>query len=226
MDLLKELNLEFRYSKIHGNNFLWPADDQGCWYHLNKKKYAYTPREIVKYCNRTNLVIQAGGNCGIYPKQYSNLFNSVITFEPSWRNFFCLTYNLEEQNIYKFCAALGNTSEPVDIESQLDANNEINVGNIKTVNGTGVIPQVTIDSLGLIPDLIHLDIEGYEPFALLGARKTIERAKPTIALEINESIEIYNWSYTKLKELLFEMDYEKVSQINSLDSVWRHQSFL
>ena len=224
MTIFENLNLEFRYSKIHNGEYLWPKEDVGCWYHLNKKKYANTPNEIAKYCENKNLVIQAGGNCGIYPKQYAGLFNSVITFEPSWRNFICLTYNSEEANIYKFCSALGNENTPIDIEEMVDANNEINVGNIKTIVGKGKIPQMTIDSLGVVPDLIHLDIEGFEPFALMGAKQTINRCKPIIAIEINKSIENYGWNYEKIEKLLDSFGYKKFLQINSLDSVWKYQT--
>jgi FkbM family methyltransferase len=223
MSSLIDLYFETRHSDIHNSSWLWPKNDIGCWKHLNKKKYANTPHEITKFCDTKNLVIQAGGNCGMYPKQYANLFQSVITFEPLWENFFCLTYNLPEKNIYKFQAALGNNNIPIGLDIPLDSNNEINVGNVKTVTGIGQIPQLTIDSLNLSPDLIHLDIEGFEPFALMGAEHTINRSRPVIALEINESLAKYNWSVNDLTNLLEKFEYKCVSQINSLDSVWKHQ---
>ena len=44
-----------------------------------------------------------------------------------------------------------------------------------------------------------------------------------IALEINESLAKYNWSVNDLTNLLEKFEYKCVSQINSLDSVWKHQ---
>jgi len=51
---------------------------------------------------------------------------------------------------------------------------------------TGDVVMCTIDSLNLEKcDLIHLDIEGYEGKALLGAANTIQKFKPVIIIERN-----------------------------------------
>ncbi len=42
---------------------------------------------------------------------------------------------------------------------------------------------MTIDSLNLDPDLLQLDVEGFEENALKGAKKTIMRARPIIIIE-------------------------------------------
>ena len=42
---------------------------------------------------------------------------------------------------------------------------------------------MTIDSLNLNPDLIQLDVEGFEENALKGAFDTIMRARPIIIIE-------------------------------------------
>jgi hypothetical protein len=46
------------------------------------------------------------------------------------------------------------------------------------------IPMLAIDSLNLDAcDLIQLDVEGYEQFAIQGARRTIEAHRPVIIAE-------------------------------------------
>ena len=42
---------------------------------------------------------------------------------------------------------------------------------------------MTIDSLNLNPDLIQLDVEGFEENALKGAFDTIMRSRPIIIIE-------------------------------------------
>ena len=53
------------------------------------------PNEIIKLLpqNKRKLIIQAGGNAGLYPKLYSTMFEKVITFEPDHRWFVCLINN-------------------------------------------------------------------------------------------------------------------------------------
>jgi hypothetical protein len=64
-------------------------------------------------------------------------------------------------------------------------NNEFDAGlNMVTCSAAATIPQLTIDSFGFKEvDLIAFDMEGYEPNALRGAFKTIEKFRPVIILE-------------------------------------------
>jgi Methyltransferase FkbM domain len=48
------------------------------------------------------------------------------------------------------------------------------------INLSGFTPVFTIDQFNLNPDLIALDVEGYELSALRGAVETIQRCRPTI----------------------------------------------
>jgi FkbM family methyltransferase len=205
-DINKLLNLEFRESKAHGGQWLWPADDTVAWGYLNKAAHRHQPHRIAELCLNRNLVIQAGGNAGLYPKQYSKLFKTTITVEPDYRNFICLAYNVPEDNVFKFQACLGNESKFLSIGYN-DRWDHENRGAMK-VTGSGLIPQITIDSLNVAPDLIHLDIEGYEAFALLGAEKTIKSHKPMIVLETNGSGDEYGWTQSKIDNLLFSWGYK------------------
>ena len=207
--------LEFRKSKWHGSEILWPKNDTGCWRHLNKKKYAHNPKKISELVEDKKLVIQAGGNCGMYPKQYAEYFNTVITFEPDFLNFQCLVYNVQSPNVFKYQALLGNNNQPLSIVSHDD------VGGHRATGETGVIPQVRIDDLGLEPSLIHLDIEGFEGFALQGAEQTIKKHKPVIVIETESSQSASaGWSKTDIIDLLHSWNYDSSEQIG-LDTVFR-----
>lgn len=221
--VFSSLNLEFRMSKTKGR-WLWPAEDQGCWRMLNKSSYVDTPKKVASLLSKKDLIIQAGGNCGFYIKQYAEDFKTVITFEPDYRNFFCLTYNVPEENVYKFQACLGNENSSLSLILGKSGDNLLNVGGLKPQQG-GTIPQVTIDSLGLNPDAIQLDVEGFEPFAILGAKETIERSKPMIILEeIADRGESYGWPLEKIKELMNSLGYERHAQVSKLDVSYIHKS--
>jgi FkbM family methyltransferase len=204
MDLFKELNLEFRESRRYGGTWLWPASDEWGWRNMNKKPNGTLPLLISNEIEKKDLIIQAGGNCGFYPKYYSTVFKKVITFEPDPMNFFCLNYNVPEKNVYKFQACLGNDTVPLDIKEP--GGLHLGVGSL-SVSGEGDIPQLTIDSLNVNPDLIHLDVEGYEGFALLGAIETIKRSKPVIVLETNDRSNQYDWTTEKINELMKSFGY-------------------
>lgn len=216
------LNLEYRNGKNVEGEWLWPAEDQGCWRHLNKLEYYSTPYRVADICNSKKLIIQAGGNCGVYPKQYSKLFETVITAEPDFRNFYCLCHNVPDQNVFKFQACLGNSNNFVGVSPRLDARNEINVGGLQ-ISSQGNIPQITIDSLGVNPDVIQLDIEGYEGFALLGATDTIARSTPLIVLETDGNGTDFGWSQDRIDNLLFSWGYEIHSKVSKLDTAYIHK---
>ena len=65
----------------------WPKDDTGTWKFLLEN--FDLPGKISSYVDNKKVMVQAGGNCGMYPKQYSKIFDTVYTFEPDWLNFYC-----------------------------------------------------------------------------------------------------------------------------------------
>lgn len=219
--MFEHLNLEIRKDPKEGSDWLWPTEDTWCWHHLNKGRFRNLPKQITEHCKGKNLVIQAGGNAGYYPKQYSKLFNTVVTFEPDHRNFYCLSYNVPEENVFKFRACVGNDNIPLSLELHKD--HDLNLGGLR-IKGEGIIPQVKIDCFGLNPSLIHLDIEGFEGFALLGAEETIKRSKPVIVLEINGFGDAYGWPKEKINTLLVGWGYvEHVTFEN--DVMYIHKDF-
>lgn len=220
MITFKELNLELRDGPyMYGNNqWLWPKEDYICWEYFNiheREKFLdkningyHLPHEIIELISEKNrkTIIQAGGNSGLYPLIYSNYFERVITFEPDYRWFFCLNFNASSPNIYKYQAAIGNDNSPVDMITPLIKGGSPNLGGLHISNG-GKIPKIKIDSLGLEPDLIHLDIEGAEWDALLGAKETITKSKPLIVVEWDTTGEKYGWSKDRAEKLFFDFGY-------------------
>jgi FkbM family methyltransferase len=162
--------------------WVWPKTDQSCWAFM--QRYPDLPAEITQHVEQKRVVVQAGGNCGFYPKQYAALFDTVYTFEPEWLNFYCLNLNVPEPNVIKNQSCLGHQHQLVDLRIK-----EKNRGK-NYVSGTGRYPTYQIDNLNLdVCDLIHLDIEGYEYYALLGAAATIARCRPVIVVEMWDQLD-------------------------------------
>ncbi len=134
--------------------------------------------EAIKLCKEKNIVVQAGGNCGVWAKYLAGIFKHVYTFEPDDTNFECLERNVTEENVFKFKACLGDSNNPLGLNVVKD-----NIG-AHYIAKEGNIPQIRIDDLHLDGcDLLQLDIEGYEYFALKGAEETIKKFSPVIMIE-------------------------------------------
>lgn len=135
--------------------------------------------QVLEHCKARKVVVQAGGNIGLWPLLLASKFETVYTFEPDSQNFSCLAWNTREcENVVRLQAALGEAPKLVGMHRTPD-----NIG-AHTVNGAGILPMMSIDQLCLPHcDLLYLDIEGYEPQTLLGARNTLARFHPVISIE-------------------------------------------
>ena len=169
-------------------NYWWPDHDKH-WHPVAPSQLADL-QNAMKYVKKAGVAVQAGGNVGVWPKKMAEAFGVVYTFEPDPENFNCLTKNVQEHNVVKFNAGLADTHKMITVKPPVK-NEEFNCGAYQTYEG-GYIPTLRIDDLDLPGcDLIYLDIEGYELFALQGAKKTIEKYHPVIALEQKPLPEMY-----------------------------------
>lgn len=188
------------------NGVYWPSRDKlGQTYIVPSTKQL---QRLFDLCERRGLAIQAGGNVGIWAKEFAKRFDRVITFEPDALNFECLSRNCTEDNIEKHNAALG------DVPSRKALSRDPSNCGAHTITEGDEFEVVTIDSLALTQcDLIQLDIEGYELFALKGAEKTIEKFHPVICLEMKALGEGFGVSDSKVIEWLSEHGYKQARKM-------------
>ena len=161
-------------------NFYFPDHDDQC----NKGVFKQLPdvEESLKFVKNKGVCVQAGGNVGVWAKYLAEQFGVVYTFEPDPENFNCLCANVREHNVVKFNAALGEKHDMVEV-GMPKGYGDNNCGAYQVL-GEGYIPTMMIDDLNLPAlDLLYLDIEGFELFALKGADETIHKYRPVIALE-------------------------------------------
>jgi FkbM family methyltransferase len=156
----------------------WPKSDVEAWKWIPREMQAIP--DLVKWVENRNLVIHAGGNCGVWSKIYAQLFKKVVTFEPDDVNYECFRRNVDEPNVEIYKAGLSNKA---GFCKMVEGDGEKNAGALQIEEASEGIPMMTIDSLNLEPDLLQLDVEGFEEFALKGAKKTIMRARPIIIIE-------------------------------------------
>lgn len=183
------------------DGWVWPTDDISCWNYMIS--HPNLPQLISSHVNNRQVCVQAGGNMGYYVKQYANLFDNVYTFEPEPINFFCLNQNVQEENVFKYQACIGYDRNLVNLKIKV-----LNRGK-NHVNGIGKIPTLRIDDLNLtVCNLIHLDIEGFEFFALKGAVNTISRCNPVVVLEFfNKCATRYDYTLDDVENLMLSLGY-------------------
>lgn len=198
-----------KFKVVNREGWLWPEKDFECWDWLQKEIDA--PDIISNYCKKTDTVVQAGGNCGLFVKSYSRLFTNVYTFEPDPMNFYCLVNNVQNRNVIKLQACVGDTRSLVGLKIK-----KRNAGVTRISDVSGPVPTVLIDDLNLEEcDLIHLDIEGFEFFALKGAIETIKRCKPIIAIEWLNYGRLYKVSQDEILSWLGELGYSEIGKVYS-----------
>jgi FkbM family methyltransferase len=169
----------------------WPELDTGAW-DGPVDDWNVSHKAMIETIANKRTVVQAGGNCGLYPALLSQMFEQVITFEPDLQNFHFLEENtMNLPNVMSFQNALGSEHKTVSMHHIT----EYNVGMHKVKEGDDIF-MITLDSsISMLPgtevDFIWYDLEGYEYNAIMGSLETIKRCKPHIAVE-NASGELYN----------------------------------
>lgn len=172
------------------------------------------------------VVLVAGGHLGYFAliTAAANPKASVFVFEPTSKMYGRLVKNIElntYQNIVTEHKALAKVNGPVKIIVD-DGQSSLIKHSGNAHKGAEIVDGVTIDSYfdsGPLPDLIILDIEGYELYALQGAEKVLSH-KPDIILEINAKMldragtsesEVFGWLTARgySVKVITEVDAEK-----------------
>lgn len=166
---------------IAGRNWKWTAEDRSCWRYLEAHWKDATA--ALKYIpeHRRQMCVQAGGNFGVWPWLLAAYFEQVMTFEPDPVNMGFLLDNVAAtRNIRALPFGLGATRSL----GQMHKSRRNHGAHRINFSGTGDVLVVPLDSYELpVLDLLDLDIEGAEPYALEGAKETIARCKPVIVIE-------------------------------------------
>jgi len=231
--------MEMKDKVVLHKGYYWPINDgsqpitsdyahtDSTCYHL-MNIFPNIPSVVSSYAVQKRVIVQAGGNAGFYVKQYAEMFEKVYTFEPDPVSFYCLNLNVTTPNVFKYQACLGNEHKCVKLNNTYYSQGEGHGGSHVILNQEGSeTPNFKIDDLNLsICDLIHLDIEGFEKFAILGAIDTIVKCKPVIVIEdFAPWKERYDSNLGQIEELLFAMGYKFIDKVTGdTDRVYKHES--
>ncbi|MFZ2878999.1 MAG: FkbM family methyltransferase [Phototrophicaceae bacterium] len=118
------------------------------------------------------LAIDCGAHRGTIAHRLARVFDRVVAIEPG-----PLAERIEGCEVIR--AAVSDKPGRCSM-----ADGPENTGQRHVVEGDEV-EVITLDSLGLWPDFVKIDVEGLEYRVLLGAEKTIRQNQPIVMLEEN-----------------------------------------
>jgi FkbM family methyltransferase len=203
---------------IKNGKWVWPAADEKSWEGQNE--HLGLVDHILPYVKNKNIMVQAGGNCGLLLSTFIEHFDFIYTFEPDPVNFYCLSQNVTQENVFKLQACLGDSSKTVQVQQLQRPDVPHDTGGTH-VAGDGYLPTITIDSLNLPGcDLLQLDVEGFELKALKGAANTINKYKPVLCVELCEKwLNRYNDSSADVISFIKNLGYKQVD-VEGVDRIF------
>jgi FkbM family methyltransferase len=126
-----------------------------------------------------SIVLDVGANIGVTVRIFAKNAGHVHAFEPAPRALRLLLANTRDlSNVTVHAAAVADrTGCTRFIEREA-----LDSSGISTTAAGIEVPVLTVDSLGLNPQLIKIDVEGFEHLVLQGATQTLKNG-PTIMFE-------------------------------------------
>lgn len=163
----------------------------------------YVLNHLAPYVRNASVILDVGAHVGSHTVIYKHLNPgaTIYAFEPQKMLFDLLCYNVNKnslEGVFCFNNAVGESNYNAQLNPySTDGENNmqpIEYGSSNTYNLAGLqigvggedVSVISLDTMGIDScDFIKLDVEGYEPNVLLGARALIERSRPVISFEVN-----------------------------------------
>jgi FkbM family methyltransferase len=165
-------------------------------------------------------IIDVGANFGFHTLEFADLVGDegkVYSFEPQRLVYYQLCGNVilnGRGNIYANNVALSDEKTSLKMENlQYYSDEPINIGNAHldacTHLAYNMVDVNTLDSFELDNvSVLKIDVQGYEPKVLDGAKETILKNKPVIFIEVEApQLSIYGWAENDIFSRLEALGY-------------------
>lgn len=218
----KELDLNYPYiehHKVWNNEFdfiisNFQAEDWygvlgyqnriGCDEKTARKYWNNWNRNLRKLINDGDIAIDCGAHHGHISLAMSYIASKVIAIEADPFNAEILSKNiaLNHRNIASYNRAVANISgEFVGVRHECIY-----------LHGDKNIETMALDDLGILPNVIKIDIEGYEVPAILGAQTILKTSRPKFEIElhlIKRGVDMRSYGYypSQLLSILLDNNY-------------------
>lgn len=177
---------------------------------------------ILPRCDSRGICVQAGGAAGVWPIKLAEHFRFVNTFEPNPILWECLNKNIADRdvdNVFPNHCGLWHSKGNCKMVNIQD--NNMGAWHIEMTQNTLDTEVTTIDEEKFAGcDLLVLDIEGAEIEALQGARRTINRFKPIIVVEMKPAtLRAFGHTVDQLRAKITQFGY-KLGDRFGRDELW------
>ena len=209
--------------KRNGVYFQLDRSDYMQW-HIYAKQPDESWKSTLRYLRNNTIIVDVGANCGAFCLRVAQLANKkkldnfrILAFEPNPFVYEKLLKNLAiNPQIAKYVVpvqeGLGNKEDTLTLRF-----NNSNTGNGSILLSQGREDEVvsiivnTLDrhlakstSTNLPVAFVKIDVEGFEPYVLEGAYRTIEKHMPTLYIEITE--QWFNQYNRSQKDIFSELE--------------------
>jgi len=192
---------------FRGYKYIVPTKDTAVVPSMISGDYENYELELYKkLLNKNDIVLDIGANIGVYSIEASNRIGDegkVYAFEPIQENLKLLKRNLKlnfVNNTNPITSAIGKEEGVIKIYKAKNSIATHTAGAIsdefEEVNVESIDSFCTKNDLKI--NLIKMDIEGYEGFALEGGLKTLEKQQPILFIEFS-SHHLKQCGYSPLK---------------------------
>jgi FkbM family methyltransferase len=189
---------------VESEGFYYPETHYISDVHKWDHQRAFLPAAY-PYVKRWGTCIDGGAFAGRWAKEYAEVFQRVVAFEPMEDQIRCIKWNAPTATIIP----CGLSNKQGYRQFCIRGANYANIGD----KGENKVWCTNIDAFDWHElGLIKLDVEGEELNALVGATNTIHKFRPVLVIEFKgDTNAIVNW--------LNSMKYMKV-EANHVDQVW------
>lgn len=183
---------------LRGARWIAGSSTHGCWLGSYEPSFQSLFFSLIP---DGGVVWDIGANVGFYSLLAARKAAKVLAFEPLPENLTFLHRHVELNSLQQRIKVFPVAASDNDGQSMFKiVPGNRSEGSLRP-DGTLAVRTLRLDSLGIVPDLIKIDVEGNEYAVLSGARQTLTAHHPSVLVALHTGD-------STCRDLLIELGYE------------------